>query len=320
MDVIGRVGFGFDFECQKNPGKSTAAKDWHLIFETSERFDQYLPYKLMGVDLYKKIIPSGREYVAAVNRIKKVVNQVIANRFESSSQKEQKKGTDLLQLLMDSSRLEENKEEKEFGEDELTCEVMLFFLAGHETTANLLSWTLYYLSQHPKVLARIREELKETGAPSATDETPPSWGVVNNLPYMTQVLKETLRLHPALAGLGRETIKEEEYKGITIPSRTTLVIHSFSIHRDARHWKEPVEEFDPERFSPENSKGRHPMAWAPFGAGLRNCLGMQFAMIESRTVLSYLLPRYEVEATTKPKIVEKGVLTSENMRLRFKPI
>jgi len=67
-------------------------------------------------------------------------------------------------------------------------------------------------------------------------------------------------------------------------------------------------------------KNRHPMAWTPFSAGLRNCLGMQFAMIEARTALSYLLPRFEFISTTEPKIVDRGVFTSENMRMRIKPL
>jgi len=179
----------------------------------------------------------------------------------------------------------------------------------------MLSWAVYHISKSPEIKAKILEELKDAGAP--TDGTAPSWSVINNLPYMTQVLKEALRLYPIVPFTSRELIKEEKYKQHILPARTVFFPCFYSIHRDLRHYpSQDVTEFNPDHFSPEKIKNRHPYAWIPFSAGIRNCIGMQFGMLEARTVLAYLLPRLEFTITSEPKISEKILLTSKNMKAR----
>jgi len=112
------------------------------------------------------------------------------------------------------------KNEEKFTVDELAHEIMLFFFAGHDTTSNMLSWSLYHIAKNPKIKEKILEELKDSGCP--TDGSAPSWSVVNNLPYMTQVLKETLRLYPIVPFNTRDLIKEEKYKDYVFPAGTTF--------------------------------------------------------------------------------------------------
>jgi len=196
---------------------------------------------------------------------------------------------------------------------------MLFYLAGHETTSNLLSWSFYYLSKHPEVLERVRAELIERGNP--TDETIPDFAFYNDLPYLTQVIKETLRLHPALAGFTRCTIDDMEYKGKIIPGKLMMSLQSFSVHRDAKHYGEEVDKWNPDNFLPDKIKTRHPLSWIPFAAGQRNCIGMQLALLEARTVLSYVLPRFKFTPVTEAILAERNtIMTSSNMRLKIEPI
>jgi len=180
----------------------------------------------------------------------------------------------------------------------------------------MLSWCLYHIAKDPEVKSKVLAELREAEIPT---DAVPTWSVVNHLPYMTQVLKETLRLHPVLPYNPRQTIKEEKYQDKVFPADTLFFPMIFSLHRDPRHYPcEDVTKFNPDHFSPENIKNRHPYAWIPFSAGVRNCIGMQFAMVEARTVLAYILPRFDFTITNEPEITERLVLASKNMKARVK--
>jgi len=183
----------------------------------------------------------------------------------------------------------------------------------------MLSWSLYHIAKNPEIKAKILQELKDADAP--TDGTAPTWSVINNLPYLTQVLKEALRLYPIVPFNTRDLIQEEKYKDKIFPAGTTFFPMIYSIHRDTRHYPcHDVAEFNPEHFTPEKTKNRHPFAWIPFSAGLRNCIGMQFGMLEARTALAYLVPRCEFTVTSEAKVSETILLSSKNMKLRVKPL
>jgi len=115
------------------------------------------------------------------------------------------------------------------------------------------------------------------------------------------------------------TIHETKLGDFLLPPQTPILFQVYSVHRDPRHYPGvDVEKFDPENFSPEKSKNRHQYAWAPFSVGPRNCIGMQFAMVESRAVLSYILPRFDFTPLTEPQTIERGVLAAGNMHMRVK--
>jgi len=224
---------------------------------------------------------------------------------------------------LEATNEEENKNLKNYEDEELAQEVMLFFAAGHETTSTLLSWTLYFVSKHPHVREKILEELKEMGAPSKNEEIPPNWNFINNLPYLTQVLKETSRLISPTSAMARTSIHEEKFKDWTFPAGTIFQIQLFSIHRDPKNYPgvEDLEKYNPDNFAPEKLKNRNLLSWIPFGAGQRNCIGMQFAMVEARTLLSYLLPRFEFIPRTEPEINERTILlSSRNLRMDIKQV
>jgi len=271
--------------------------------------------QLWDRSVFKKYTSHGRKFCETRDRLLATVRGIIANRLKQINTGV--RSSDLLQYCIESAG--DNRDEEKYTEDELTHEIMLFFFAGHDTTANLLSWSLYHITKNPDIKTKILEELKEAKVP--TDGTVPSWSTVNNLPYMTQVLKEALRLYPIVLFNLRQLIKDEKYKEHTFPKGTHFFPTIFSVHRDIRHYpSQDITKFDPDHFSPEKLKSRHPFAWIPFSGGLRNCIGMQFGMLEVRTVLAYILPRFEFTVTSDPALSERVLLSSKNMKVRVRTV
>jgi len=185
-------------------------------------------------------------------------------------------------------------------------EVNTFLVAGHETTAGGLLWLLFALGHHLDVQERLYEEI--TGITEITAES------LKQLTYMDQVIKESQRLMPVVPFTGRHLTEPVDFgDGCVIPTGTSVLIPIYSIHRHPGYWKNP-DTFDPDRFSTENSIGRHPFSFIPFAAGKRNCIGQKFAWQEMKVVLATFLRSFsvvshqlidevelEVKATMKPK-------------------
>jgi cytochrome P450 len=167
---------------------------------------------------------------------------------------------------------------------------MTLFIAGYETTANALAWTWSLLSEHPEVEAQARAEVAQV-----LGERVPVAEDVPRLRYLSQVLEESMRLHPPAWVLVRQALEDDVLDGIRIPANPRLIIaiSPWVIHRQPSLWPEP-ERFDPERFSPERSAGRPRLAYLPFGAGQRHCIGQRFAMMEMVLLLAQVLRRYRL--------------------------
>jgi cytochrome P450 len=158
------------------------------------------------------------------------------------------------------------------SDEQLRDEIMTLFIAGHETTANLLTWTLYLLARH----AEIQEG---TAAASRAGEDS----------YLERVLKEVLRLYPPAWIIGRETLREVTLVGgMRIPEKTTVFMAPLMLHRRAEFFPDP-ERFDPDRWLTANPP---PFAYVPFGGGARRCIGEEFAMREASIVLRALMSRF----------------------------
>ena len=166
--------------------------------------------------------------------------------------------------------------------------LVTFIGAGHETTANALTWTLYLLSQAPDWRARVEAEIDaqfDPAAPEAAGEA---------LPVTKAVVEEAMRLYPPAAMLSREAIGPDVLAGRRIPAGTVVTISPFLLHRHRLLWRDP-DAFDPERFLGANRDSVDRFAYIPFGAGPRVCIGMGFAMIELMIVLGHLLKAYRFD-------------------------
>jgi cytochrome P450 len=181
--------------------------------------------------------------------------------------------------------------------EEVRDEVVIIFLAGHDTTALALTYTFYLLSQHPAVEAKLHDELARV----LGGRTPVHEDLVK-LPYTKMVIEESMRLYPPAPGLSnRVALADDEVAGVKIPKGANIGIIPWLIHRHRTLWEEP-ERFDPERFSPERSQGRHRFAYLPFGGGPRVCIGMALAMTEAQLLLATLAQRNSLKLVPGQKI------------------
>jgi cytochrome P450 len=187
---------------------------------------------------------------------------------------------------------------------EVRDEVVIIFLAGHDTTALALTYTWYLLSQHPHVEAKLHEELARVLGGRA-----PVHDDLVNLPYTRMVLEESMRLYPPAPGLSnRAVLANDEICGVKIPKGANIGIVPWLLHRHRTLWEDP-ERFEPERFSPERSQGRHRFAYLPFGGGPRVCIGMALAMTEAQLLLATLAQRFRLSLVPDQKIVLQHRIT-----------
>lgn len=206
-------------------------------------------------------------------------------------------GDDLLSLLAAAK----SSDDGEFDVSELRDQVLIFLLAGHETTATSLAFSLHLLARHPEQQDRAREEISRV----LGDRTPEA-ADLDRLPYLTQVLKEAMRLFPAAPVIGRKAVAATEIDGHTIPAGADVILAPWVTHRLPGHWPDP-DRFDPERFAPEAEAQRPRYAWFPFGGGPRACIGQHFSMLESVIALAMILRAYEFEAVDTDIPVSAGI-------------
>ena len=193
--------------------------------------------------------------------------------------------TDLLTLLL---RALDPETGRGLTLEDVRANIVTFIGAGHETTANALTWTLYLLSQSPVWRERVEAELDASFDPDQDGD--PS----ERVPVTRAALEEALRLYPPAATLSREAIGEDWLAGARIPAGATVTIAPYLLHRHRRLWKDP-EAFDPERFLGANRDAIDRYAYIPFGAGPRVCIGMSFALQEAGIVLAHLLSAFRFE-------------------------
>lgn len=206
---------------------------------------------------------------------------------------------DLLTRLLDARDADEGGT---MTDTQVRDEVVTLFVAGHETTATSLAWSLYLLSRHPDVLARVVAEADAFGDGPIEHFDP------ERLALTTRVFRETLRLYPPVMMFPRRTLEEVELTGTTLPPRTLVFVSAYAQHRRADVWEDP-ERFDPERFLPEREALRPKGSYLPFSAGPRFCIGMHFAMMEGPIVLATLLRRFRFEIDPALTIVEDDFAT-----------
>jgi cytochrome P450 len=168
-------------------------------------------------------------------------------------------------------------------------EAITLFLAGHETTANALTWTWYLLAQHPAIARKLHAEIDSLlrGRLPVPDDLP-------KLEYTRRVFAEGMRLYPPGYLIGRTAIRDSEVDGYVIPRGALVLVCPFITHRNAEYFPEPTK-FDPDRWAPEQQRDRHKFAYYPFGSGPRTCIGEPFAWMEGVFLMAVLAQHWEFE-------------------------
>ncbi|TDR88107.1 cytochrome P450 [Enterovirga rhinocerotis] len=216
---------------------------------------------------------------------------------------------DLLTLLLEA---EDPETGERLSDLEVSANVVTFIGAGHETTANALSWALYLLSQAPLVRDRLEAEIDAAGPTCAPDD----------LPFTRAVLEEAMRLYPPVPFMSRSAIAEDRVLGYRIPKGSLVMIAPWVLHRHRTLWDEP-DAFDPERFMPERRTRIDRFAYLPFGAGPRVCIGAAFSLQEQVIVLARIAAaaRLDLEPGTRVMPVHRVTLRPSDglpMRVRLR--
>lgn len=220
--------------------------------------------------------------MAAKRHIDRFIYHLIAERRATGND-----SGDVLSMLLAAQEGEADKESQaRLSDSQVRDHVMTFVAAGHETTANALTWTFYLLAQYPEVCEKLVAELHSVLAGRA-----PTMHDLAHLPYTEWVLNESMRLYPPAWTIGRRAINEFELNGYRFPANTTFMMSQWVIQRMPELWGD-AENFRPERWNPQQSE--QPMQWSyfPFGGGPRICIGMPFAQMEAKLLLATILQRY----------------------------
>jgi cytochrome P450 len=238
--------------------------------------------------------PKSRRLRQCIKHLNDVVYKLIRGRRKASAGNGATPRGDLLSTLL----AVHDESGDRMTDEQLRDEIMTLFLAGHDTTANALTWTWYLLAQNPKVDAALAAELREVlrnRSPSATD--------LPRLPYTDMVIKESMRLYPPAWGVGRRAIHDFELNGYRIPARTNIFLLQWVTQRDPRFYRDP-ERFDPERWRNDPIRtGKIPrFAYFPFGGGPRVCVGAGFAMMEAALLLATIAQRFRLTQAPNQQI------------------
>jgi cytochrome P450 len=259
----------------------------------------------LGPVLLRLPLPRTRRLFAARARLDAVVGRLVAERRAGGGG-----GEDLLGLLVDA-----RADGQGLNDEEIRDEAMTLFLAGHETTAVTLAWTWSLLSTAPDVEAALHEEVDRVlgGRMPAADD-------LDRLVYTRAVVAESMRLYPPAWAIGRRALAAFPAGGYVVPARAIVILSPWLLHRDPRWWDEP-ERFAPERFLGAAGEAGHE-AYLPFGAGVRQCLGQGFALLEAVVVLAAMARRLRLRLVPGHPVEALPLLTLRprfGLRMRAEP-
>jgi cytochrome P450 len=287
LAIVGKTLFDTDVE-------SEADEIGAALTEVMELFDFLLmPFSEL---LEKFPLPHVRRFRKAKERLDATIYRIIEERRGSGEDR-----GDLLSMLL--AARDEEGDGGQMSDLQVRDEVMTIFLAGHETTANALSWTWYLLSEHPDVEARLHEELD-----AVLGGRPPAFEDVASLRYTEMVLAESMRLYPPAWAIGRLALRDHEVGGYTIPARALVLLSPYVTQRDERYFQEPAR-FDPERWIPEARESRPQFAYFPFGGGPRRCIGEGFAWMEGVLLIAALAREWRMRLVPGHRVETKPVIT-----------
>ncbi|XP_036373327.1 cytochrome P450 4V2 isoform X1 [Megalops cyprinoides] len=293
LDIICETAMGKKIYAQSNYDSEYVRCVYKMsdIITRRQRMPWYWP------DFVYYSLGEGKEHNRSLKVLHSFTESVIYERaeyiayIESDSESDQgmKKRRAFLDMLLKTTDEDGNK----LTHKDIQEEVDTFMFEGHDTTAASMNWAIHLIGSHPEVQRKVQLELQEVFGQS---DRPINTEDLKKLRYLECVIKESLRLFPAVPFFARSICEDCHINGFKVPKGANAIIMPYALHRDPRYFPDP-EEFRPERFLPENSAGRHAYAFIPFSAGLRNCIGQRFAVMEEKVVLASILRNFNIEAT-----------------------
>uniref|UniRef100_A0A4W2HWG7 Phylloquinone omega-hydroxylase CYP4F2-like n=1 Tax=Bos indicus x Bos taurus TaxID=30522 RepID=A0A4W2HWG7_BOBOX len=306
LDNLQKCVFSFDSNCQEKPSEYIAA-----ILELSALVSKRNQQLFLYMDFLYYLTSDGQRFRNACRLVHDFTDAVIQERRRTLPKeniddflkaKAKTKTLDFIDVLL----LTKDEDGKGLSDEDIRAEADTFMFEGHDTTASGLSWILYNLAKHPEYQERCRQEVQDLLRDRESKEI--EWDDLAQLPFLTMCIKESLRLHPPVTSISRRCTQDIVLPdGRVIPKGVVCLIDIFGTHHNPSVWQDP-EVYDPFRFDPENIKGRSPLAFIPFSAGPRNCIGQTFAMTEMNVVLALTLLRFRFrpdkeEPRRKPELI-----------------
>ncbi|XP_050295939.1 cytochrome P450 4C1-like isoform X2 [Anthonomus grandis grandis] len=300
LDIISETAMGVKLHLLESGNEGTEYAN--ALSDFCEIACSRIKNLLLQNDLIFRFTKQGRKSQKALDIIHSFNKKVITQRKEYF----QKNKNELLvedelgrkQKVSFLDMLLVHQENNNFTDTEIEHEVNTFLFGGQDTTVATLTFAFVALGNYPDILKRVQEELDHIFADDPFRKITPK--DINEMEYLDRVVKEVLRFFCFVPFLGRYLEEDVEIDGVLIPKGVNVIIDLFDLHHDPDHYPEPYK-FDPDRFLPENSAERHPYAYAPFSAGARNCLGQKFAIRNVKTLLSYILRKYNVKCQEHPE-------------------
>jgi len=238
---------------------------------------------------------------ALAAELRTLLSGLIAQRQQANAEPGATPPDDLLQMLLDV-RYEDTG--GPMSSDRLIDESLILLVAGHETSANALTWLTYLLAHHPAEAVAIQAQMNSVlaGRTPAFEDLPQLGKALN-------AVQETMRCYPPAWMVDRVALADDEYNGLRIPKGTLFSLYFHGLHHDAKYWPAP-EEFRPSRFAPDAERPVQANAYVPFGGGPRLCIGMQFALTEMQLVTLELLRQFDVEwIPNQPPVTMQPLIT-----------
>jgi cytochrome P450 len=287
LAIAGKTLFGADVESQaRDVGRA--------MTDVLESF--WLQMLPMPQLLEKMPIPALRRARAARAHLDDLIYGMIAERRTAPDSRH-----DLLSMLLDAR--DDDSGRGGLSDRQVRDEAMTIFIAGHETTANALSWTWYLLSGAPDVEAGLHEEVDRVlggRLPTVAD--------IRSLPLVEKIVTEAIRLYPPAWIIGRRALEDYPIDAYVIPARSIVVVSPYLLHRDGRYFPEP-DTFRPERWTEAFKTALPPFAYFPFGGGVRRCIGESFALMELVLVVSTIAQRWRLRLVPGHPVAPRAVVT-----------
>lgn len=302
LDIICETAMGVNMNVQRNYD-TDYMNALHTVAQSSvERVN--FPWLKWDWIYYRT--KRGREHKSSfetmINFSMKVIKKKILARVSGISEPNEEIDSDkigkrkrkaFLDLLLDANENEKNP----MSEVEIREQVDTFMFAGHDTTAAAINWAIFNLGNNPEIQEKVHQEIDEYFGNSQEQITIKD---IAELKYLDRVVKETLRMHPSVPHVSRRLTEDIVLDGYIVPKGCNVSMAIYHLHHNPDVWPNP-EKFDPDRFLPENCRGRHPYAYVPFSAGPRNCVGQKFALAEQKIVLTSILRKWRVKSARTPQ-------------------
>jgi cytochrome P450 len=279
---------------------SDVEEEANKVRETMEIFMRTFPILMLPfADLLERLpLPPIKRLRAVRAELDRIVFRLIDKRRRDGTDK-----GDLLSMLL-AAQDPEGQPGEGMTDEQVRDEVMIMFLAGHETTATAFSWIWFLLGQHPEAEARLQAELDTI----LTARRLPTAEDFNRLTYTRQVVNEAMRIYPPVWTVARRALHDCEIGGYHVPARTIMLMSQWILHRDPAIFQDPLE-FRPERWTADFESSLPKTSYFPFGGGLRRCIGEGFALMELVLCLATMAQRWRFKIENPSEVVPRPLFT-----------